>query len=183
MIPCYVAGKGMHATSTTWDFKTTIFELLENSGLGYDTRYRYYEQEFPDMPKDELGRMICDPIESYDKEWPAYWANKKQGRDKEEVLTEYMLGLDKRFQQEAQVAIFCLDEAGLGTGVNIMRFTAMKKPILGLYNPVIKQRGVNINNIIQIKIEFPDLVTLQTYNEMEDLKASVVEWLEHRSGL
>ena len=178
MIPCYVAGKGMHATSTTWDFKTTVFDLLETHGLGYDTRYRYYQDEFPDMPKDELGRMICDPIESYDKDWPAYWANKKPGRDKEEVLTEYMLHLDDRFRSEAKVGIFCFDEAGLGTGINVMRFMAMKKPMLGLYNPVIKQRGVNINNILQIRIDYPELVTLQTYDSLDVLTSHVMVWLK-----
>ena len=49
MIPCYVSGKGMHATTTTWTFKTLVIEALESSGLGYDTRFRYYRKQFPDM--------------------------------------------------------------------------------------------------------------------------------------
>ena len=182
MIPCYVAGKGMHATSTTWDFKTTVFELLQSSGMGYDTRYRYYQNELPELSQGELGRLICDPIESYDKAWPSYWANKKQGRDKEEVLTEYMLRLDDAFREEARVGIFCFDEAGLGTGINVMRFMAMGKPILGLYNPVIKQRGVNINNILQIRLDFPQLVTLETYENLDQLKSKVLGWLKNYSA-
>ena len=181
MIPCYVAGKGMHATSTTWGFKTAVFELLESTGIGYDTRYRYYQNELPEVPADELGRLICDPIESYDKEWPTYWANVKHSRDYEEALTEYMLRLDDGFRREAEVGIFCLDEAGLGTGINVMRFMAMRKPILGLYNLSEKKRGVNVNNILQLKIDFPDLVTLQAYKDLENLKAIVLQWLKERS--
>ena len=50
-IPCYVSGKGMHATATTWAFKTLVIEALESSGLGYDTRYRYYRNQFPDLER------------------------------------------------------------------------------------------------------------------------------------
>ncbi len=178
MIPSYISGKGMHATEATWDFKTTIIELLESQGLGYDTRFRYYQNEFPDMARVDLARMICDPIESYDRDWPSYWSNKKEGRDKEEVLTEYMLRLDDRFRREAQVAIVCFDEAGLGTGINVMRFIGESKPILGLYNPAIKKVGVNINNILQLKIDYPDLVTIKQYHNVEELCSVVAEWLE-----
>ena len=35
MIPCYVSGKGMHATSTTWTFKTLVIDALESCFRGY----------------------------------------------------------------------------------------------------------------------------------------------------
>jgi hypothetical protein len=41
MIPCYVGGRGKAAQASTKDFKVAVFELLESTGLGYDTRYRY----------------------------------------------------------------------------------------------------------------------------------------------
>ena len=63
MKPCYVTGKGMHASTPTWNFKTAIIEMLETTGLGYDTRYRYYHGQFPDMDRASLARMICDPME------------------------------------------------------------------------------------------------------------------------
>ena len=48
-IPCYVSGKGMYATDKTRQFKVTVIERLEAAGVGYDTRYRYYQQQFPSM--------------------------------------------------------------------------------------------------------------------------------------
>lgn len=177
MIPCYVSGKGMYATSTTWEFKSAVILLLEESGLGYDTRYRHYQQEFPDMVRERLARLICDPVEFYDRGWPVYWANKKQGRDKEEVVTEYMWQLDKEFQKEAQACIVCYDEAGLGTGVNTMRFLYAGKPLLGFYNPAARRFGVNINNVLQLKLEFPALVTLTQYETLNDIQKTVKTWL------
>jgi hypothetical protein len=177
MIPCYVSGKGMYATATTWEFKSAVIEWLAASQLGYDTRFRYYQQEFPEMPIAHLARLICDPIEFYDRGWPVYWANKKDGRDKDEVLTEYMWQLDEGFQREAKVSIVCYDEAGLGTGINTMRFLHKGKPILGFYNPAVRRYGVNINNILQLKLEFPRLVTLQQYESFEDIQRGVQQWL------
>jgi hypothetical protein len=169
MLACYVSGKGMYASKATWEFKTRVIKFLETSGLGYDTRFRYYQREFPDLGLDELARLICDPIEYYDKGWPSYWANKKTEADKDTVLTEYMLQLDNRFRREARVNIVCFDEAGLGTGINAMRFIHEGKPVLGFYNPAIKKTGVNINNIIQLKIEYPELVTIEQYHETDDI--------------
>src|SRR5919198_3056289 len=63
-IPCYVSGRGMHATDRTREFKVEVIHLLESSGLGYDTRYRYYRVQFPEMDPRQLARMICDPIEN-----------------------------------------------------------------------------------------------------------------------
>ena len=49
MIPCYVGGKGKAARDVTKDFKVAVFEVLESTGLGYDTRYRYYRRQYPAM--------------------------------------------------------------------------------------------------------------------------------------
>jgi len=38
MIPCYVSGKGMHATDATWQFKITVMALLQSSTLVFITR-------------------------------------------------------------------------------------------------------------------------------------------------
>lgn len=62
--------KGDHAS--TEDFKVAVFELLESTGLGYDTRFRHYRQEYPDTNRVDFARMTCDPIEGYDKDWPDY---------------------------------------------------------------------------------------------------------------
>lgn len=177
MIPCYVSGKGMYATSTTWEFKSAVILLLEESGLGYDTRFRYYRHEFPDMPTERLARLICDPIEFYDRGWPVYWANKKQGRDKDDVVTEYMWQMDKKFQKDAACCIVGFDEAGLGTGINTMRFLQAGKPLLGFYNLAARRFGVNVNNMLQLKLEFPKLVTLVQYQSLEDIKQGVRNWL------
>lgn len=181
MIPCYISGKGMHATQTTWEFKETVIEFLETSGLGYDTRFHYYRNEFPDMDVKRLARLICDPIEYYDRGWAVYWANKKDGRERDDVLTEYMWQLDEKFQAEAHVAIVCFDEAGLGTGINAMRFLVRRKPILGFYNVAARRFGVNVNNILQLKLEFPDLVTLKQYQAQDDVRAAVAEWLTEQN--
>ena len=45
-IPCYVSGKGMYATDRTRQFKVAVIEQLEATGVGYDTRYRYYHLRF-----------------------------------------------------------------------------------------------------------------------------------------
>ena len=120
MIPCYVSGKGMYATVTTWAFKTAVIEALESSLLGYDTRYRYYRTQFPDMDALELARLICDPIEYYDKDWPAYRAGDGMRLPLVEAATRFMLERDHLFRTEAQAAIYCFDEAGFGSGINVI---------------------------------------------------------------
>lgn len=178
MIPCFVGGKGMYASETTWEFKTAVIEVLETSGLGYDVRFQYYRDKFPKKDVKELARLVCDPIEYYDPDWPLYWASKKdEGREKEEVLTEFMLQLDGRLRRRARAAIFGYDEAGFGTGVNTMRFIHEGKPVLGLYNPAIRKRDVNVSNILQLKIDYPFVVTLRQYTNPDELKALVIEWL------
>lgn len=181
MIPCYVSGKGMHATHATWDFKTTVMATLASTGLGYDTRYRYYRRQFPDMPAADFARMICDPIEYYDRDWPAWCAkHKAQFNNEDELVTAFFLARDRRFQEEAQVAIYGFDEAGFGSGVNAMRFITAGKPILGFYNPNIPHERLNIHNVMQLQIEYPQWVTLHRYADVKEIPGQVTAWLEGR---
>ncbi|ALP53104.1 hypothetical protein Tel_08005 [Candidatus Tenderia electrophaga] len=177
-IPCYVSGKGMHAGQTTWAFKTTVMQTLATTGLGYDTRYHYYRQQFPDMPVDDFARMVCDPIEYYDKDWPAWRAlHKTKFNNEDQLTTTFFLERDRRFQDEARVAIYGFDEAGFGSGVNAMRFIAADKPILGFLNPTIEHSRLNIHNVIQLEMEYPELVTLQRYTDMTEIPARIATWL------
>lgn len=177
MIPCYVSGKGMHASATTWSFKTTVIDALESSGLGYDTRFRYYVGQFPEMARSALARMICDPIEYYDKEWPAYYSSRKQRQDERQAATEFMLERDHRFRDHARCAIYCYDEAGFGSGVNTMRFLHAGKPVLGFFNAEQKSRTLNLSNILQLEIDYPALVTLHAYSRLEEIPDRVIDWL------
>ena len=177
-IPCYVSGKGMYATDWTWQFKVTVMETLEATGIGYDTRYRYYQQQFPTMAPSALAQMICDPIEYYDRDWEAYQAAHGAGGEADAVLTAFMLERDARFRQEAQVAIYCYDEAGFGSGLNTMRFLQAEKAILGFYHAEIKQQGVNLHNILQLAIDFPTLVTLVCYQSLDDIGSILLSWLQ-----
>jgi len=178
MIPCYVSGKGMHATDATWHFKTTVMALLQSSGLGYDTRYDYYRKQFPAMPADEFSRMVCDPIEYYDKDWPDWQLlHKKRFENEDALITAFFLERDGGFQAQAQVAIFGFDEAGFGSGVNVMRFIHAGKPVLGFYSPDRYQEGYNIHNVMQLAMDYPELVTLCRYRDVEEIGLHVVEWL------
>jgi len=177
--PCYVSGKGMHATETTWHFKTAVMSVLQSSGLGYDTRHRYYQQQFPDMQADEFARMVCDPIERYDKDWPAWQGDNRHRFDSEdECITAFFLERDLGFQAEAKVAIVGFDEAGFGSGVNVMRFIQAGKPVLGFYNPRLHREGYNIHNVMQLEMAHPELVTLYRYQHVDDITEQVVAWLE-----
>jgi hypothetical protein len=100
------------------------------------------------------------------------------GCEADAVLTAFMLERDARFRQEAQVAIYCYDEAGFGSGLNTMRFLQAKKPILGFYHAEIKQQGVNLNNILQLAIDFPTLVTLVCYQSLDDIGSTLLTWLQ-----
>jgi hypothetical protein len=73
MIPCYVGGSGKSACASTKDFNVAVFELLESTGLGYDTRYRHYRRQYPDMNREQFARMVCDPIEADDEKSPDYF--------------------------------------------------------------------------------------------------------------
>ena len=178
MIPCYVSGKGMHATASTWSFKTAVIDTLEKSALGYDTRYRYYRQQFPDMDAAELARMICDPMEQYDRNWPAYRQQHRDQQDETRLATAFMLELDDRFRDEAQLAIACYDEAGFGSGVNAMVFLQAHKPILGFYQPARLGLSLNFSNILQLELAYPDLVTLVEYHDIDDITSTVSRYLK-----
>jgi len=178
MIPCYVSGKGMHATMTTWTFKTSVIEALESSGLGYDTRFRYYRGQFPDMERGALARLICDPVEYYDRDWPGYFAARKGTQDEVAAATGFMLERDGRFRAEAGVAIYCYDEAGFGSGVNTIRFLTAGKPILGFYSGERPSGTLNLSNIVQLGMEYPGLFTLLRYRQPEEIPAAVLKWLQ-----
>jgi hypothetical protein len=177
-IPCYVSGKGMYATDATRDFKVAVIGLLEASGLGYDTRHRYYRRQFPDMEAAAFARMICDPIEYYDRDWPAWRAAQPLERGELESVTTFFLERDTRFRDEARVALYCFDEPGFGSGVNAMRFIQAGKPLLGFYWHRIGERAVNFGNVLQLQIEYPALVSLRPYQAVEDILSEVRRWLE-----
>ena len=179
--PCYVSGKGMHATDATWGFKTAVMAVLQSSGLGYDTRYRYYRKQFPEMAADEFARMVCDPIEYYDKDWPDWQRDNSRRFDNEdECVTAFFLERDLGFQDEAQVAIVGFDEAGFGSGINVMRFIHAAKPVLGFYNPDLRREGYNIHNVLQLAMAHPELVTLHRYQNVDEITTQVVAWLADR---
>jgi len=177
MIPCYVSGKGMHATDITWLFKTTVIKLLEENQLGYDTRFEYYRKQFPNMQTEQLARMICDPVEYYDLDWDEYRGINKRAMSKEEMTTRFMLERDTAFQSKAQGAIYCFDEAGFGSGINVMRFLINRIPILGFMNAENAHKSLNISNVLQLKAQFPDLIHLIEYRNMDDVRQHVTQWL------
>lgn len=176
-IPYFVSGKGVDATDRTKSFRRDVFHILESTGLGYDTRFRYYQKQYPELAPDELAQMVCNPFESYDKDWNDYLTANGRGKSKDEVISAFVLERDTLFCREAQAAIYCYDEAGFGSGINTMRFILAKKPILGFYNPEVKTRGVNLHNILQLPIEFPELITLVRYNTFADIRHSLISWL------
>ncbi len=183
MIPCYVSGKGMHATDITWSFKTTVIKTLEETQLGYDTRFEYYRKQFPDMQTEQLARMICDPMEYYDLDWEEYRARHKLSMAKEEIATRFMLERDMQFQQKAQVAIYCFDEAGFGSGINVMRFLMNQIPILGFLNADNTLKSLNVSNVLQLKAQFPDLIHLIEYQTLEEISQHVSQWLTELSQM
>jgi hypothetical protein len=177
MIPCYVGGKGKAARDVTKDFKVAVFEVLESTGLGYDTRYRYYRRQYPAMRPDQFARMVCAPIEDYDREWPEYRARHSGSLSEEEVLTAFVWEKDAGFRAEARAAIFCYNEAGLGTGINSMRLLADGKPLLGFFLRDPMHGPVNVQNILQLKRISPSLVTLVRYDNLTEVAESVRRWL------
>lgn len=177
-IPCYVSGKGMHATDRTKQFKVEVIHILETTGLGYDTRFRYYRNQFPGMALPELARRVCDPIEHYDRDWPDYLAAHGAECDEDEVITAFVMARDALFRRGAQAAIYCYDEAGFGSGLNTMRFIFEGKPLLGFYNPAVKATGINVHNVLQLKQGYPDLVTLVPYHALAEIRFILVGWLQ-----
>lgn len=177
MIPCYVSGKGMYASGTTRDFKVAVIELLESESLGYDTRYRYYQRRFPRLELSDLARKICDPIEYYDPDWPAWRAAHAAEGNEDALITRFFLERDTEFRAEADAAIYCFDEAGFGSGVNVMRFVQRRKPIMGFYHRELGQRRVNLGNILQLAYDYGDLVSLRPYAELNEIKYELRAWL------
>lgn len=168
----------MFATETTRRFKTGVIGFLKASGLGYDTRYRYYREYFPDMAPDELARLICDPIEFYDPDWSGYLASHGAGRREEEVLAEFVQQRDSHFQQQARIAVMCFDEAGFGTGANAMRFITARKPVIGFYHPQTLEQGANLISVLQLGVEYPQYISLRRYTTLDDITEQLAAWLK-----
>ncbi|MGB7949769.1 MAG: hypothetical protein WCH75_18965 [Candidatus Binatia bacterium] len=179
MIPCYVGGRGKSARASTQDFKVAVFELLESTGLGYDTRYRYYRQQYPDMSQEQFARMVCDPIEAYDKDWPDYRTRHRGSMSEDALLTAFVLEKDQAFRDEARAAIICYNEAGLGTGINSMRLLADGKPLIGFFLRDPTRRPVNVQNILQLEFLYPSLVTLVPYDDLKEVAQSLSQWLSN----
>lgn len=175
MIPCYVSGAGMFSSDVTRDFKTLVIGWLETTGLGYDTRYRYYRRQYPGLAPAALARLVCDPIEHYDRDWPGYRAG--AGVPEPQALARFVVERDARFRGEARVAICCFDEAGIGSGINAMRLIHAGKPVLGFYAAEDSRRRVNLTNVLQLEVEFPGLVRLAAYRAPEEITAQLSEWL------
>jgi len=178
MIPCYVTGKGMYASATTWSFKTGIIAMLEQTGLGFDTRYRYYRPLFPHLETMVLARQICEPMEYYDPDWPAYRDRCVPECSEEQAATAFMLRLDNLFRDQAQAVIACYDEAGFGSGVNAMIFLHAGKPLLGFYNREALAKTTNLSNILQLALAYPERVTLHEYHHPDEIPAIARAWLE-----
>jgi hypothetical protein len=178
MIPCYVGGRGKPAHASTKDFKVAVFELLESTGLGYDTRYRYYRRQYPDMSREDFARMVCNPIEGYDKDWPDYQERRAGSMSKELSLTAFVLERDQAFRDEARAAIMCYNEAGLGTGINSMQLLAEGKPFF-LRDPT--QGPLNVQNILQLELLYPSLVTLVPYDHLNEGSQRLTGWLTELS--
>jgi hypothetical protein len=168
----------MHASAPTWAFKTAIIDMLETTGLGYDTRFRYYRRQFPDMERQALARQICDPMEYYDRDWPDYRDRRPTDCSEEQAATAFMLALDNRFRAEAKAVIACYDEAGFGSGVNAMYFLEAGKPLLGFYNRERLAPTVNLSNLLQLQLAYPGLAKLHEYHQPDEIVPVARAWLE-----
>ena len=165
----------MFAEAATHRFKTVVIGWLESSGLGYDTRYRYYRAQFPELGPAQLARLVCDPIEYYDKEWAAQGGRGAAAEAAQ--LTRFVRERDARFRAEARAAIYCFDEAGIGSGINVMRFLQARKPVFGFYAADPARRRINLTNVLQLELEFPERVRLAAYETPEDITGRLGEWL------
>lgn len=175
MIPCYVSGAGMFAGVETHAFKIAVIVWLESTGIGYDTRYRHYRAQFPELEPARLARLVCDPIEYYDREWALRQA--RSGAPDAALLTQFVQERDSRFRAEARAAIYCFDEAGIGSGINVMRFIQARKPVFGFYAANPARRRINLTNVLQLELEFPGRVRLAAYETPEDVTGRLEEWL------
>ena len=175
MIPCYVSGAGMFAGPATHAFKTLVIEWLESSGIGYDTRYRHYRAQFPGLEPGRLARLVCDPIEYYDREWTLHQA--RGDAPDAALLAQFVQERDACFRAEARAAIYCFDEAGIGSGINVMRFLQARKPVFGFYAADPARRRINLTNVLQLELEFPERVRLAAYETPADVTGRLGDWL------
>ncbi|RMH18780.1 MAG: hypothetical protein D6698_06530 [Gammaproteobacteria bacterium] len=173
-VPVYVAGKGMFATLATTSFKTGVMHILEKSGLGYDTRMAYYAKQYPELTFERLSRMICDPIEYYDRDWPEYQKQHAGTANPDMLAVDFFLPRDQQFRERAVGGIIGFHEAGLGTGINCMRFLLGGKPILG-FLPLEDNLAVNRDNIFQLVREYPELFTL--IRETDCIETAIADWI------
>ena len=58
-----------------------------------------------------------------------------------------------------------------------MRFINCGKPLLGFYHRKIKERRVNIGNVLQLQMEYPALVSLHAYQSLDEILPEVRGWL------
>jgi hypothetical protein len=77
-----------------------------------------------------------------------------------------------------RAAIYCYDEAGLGSGLNSLRLIMENKLILGCDNPGVKDYRVNLHHILQLGSEFPRLVTLVGYGTIAAIRPKLLAWLQ-----
>ena len=167
-------------TQRTWDFKVAVFQLLESSGLGYDTRYRYYRTLFPDHATASFARMVCDPIEYYDPEWPPARVGRAPGVTENDALTAFVMERDTCFLDQAAVGIYCYDEAGMGSGINAMRLLTAGKPILGFCHRRLAAPGWNPQNVLQLGWAYPGLFELVRYSSIDEAVKVLQSWLTDR---
>jgi hypothetical protein len=158
-----------------------VFELLELTGLGYDTRYRYYRRQYPDMGRENFARMVCDPIEGYDKDWPDYRKRRSGSISEDVLLTTFVLEKDQAFRDEARAAIICYTEAGLGTGINSIQLLAEGKSLIGFFLRDPMQGPVNLQNVLQLELLYPSLVTLVPYGDLSEVAPRLTGWLTELS--
>ncbi len=176
MIPVYISGKGMHASEPTWSFKTSLMLHLLHKRLAVDTRFAYYRRLFPELDDATLARRVCDPMEYYDPDWPQYL--REHEGDEALLATQFMWQRDESFQRQARAAIYCFDEAGFGSGINVMRFVQAGKPVLGFYNPAQLAPTVNLSNILQLGLSNGNLVTLCPYENTDEIRAMAEQFIE-----
>jgi hypothetical protein len=131
------------------------------------------------MSREDFARMVCDPIEGYDKNWPAYRDRRSESMSEEAVLKTFVLEKDQAFRDEARAAIICYNEAGLGTGINSMQLLADGKPLIGFFLRDSTRGPVNVQNILQLELLYPSLVTLVPYDDLDEVTHSLTQWLNN----
>src|SRR4029453_11932472 len=78
---------------------------------------------------------------------------------------------------EARAPVYFFDEARIGSGINAMRFLHAGKPLIGFYAAEERGRRINLTNVLQLAIEFPERVRLAAYRRPEEITARLAEWL------